>query len=71
MVSIFLLDVTPVFASAIQGAASGETNTEMSEQRSEGTRVRGVLVGLLSLPGQKPALPLDFLLNQMLHFQLL
>ena len=71
MVSIFLLDVSPIFASAVQGAASGETNTEMSEQRNEGTWVRGVLVGLLNLPGQKQALPLDFLLNQVLYFQLL
>ena len=71
MASIFLLDGTPVFASAIQGPASGETKAEMPEQRNEGTWLCGGLVGLLNPPAQKPTLPLDFLLNNILHFQLL
>lgn len=71
MASIFLLVMTPVFVSAIQGPASGETKAKMPEQRNEGTWVCRGLVGLLNPPVQKPTLPLDFLLNKILHFQLL
>lgn len=45
MVSIFLLDVTPVFASAIQGHSRQETNTARCQNREVKEHwVRGVLV---------------------------